>query len=68
MEKVVNYFKEAYDELLNKVTWPTWAQLQTNAMIVLLAAFIISFLVFGMDYASKTAIQNGLYKIIRKGS
>jgi len=67
MEKVNIFFKEAYDELLNKVTWPTWPQLQQSAMIVLIAALIISFIIVGMDLASKYAIQEGLYKFIRKG-
>jgi preprotein translocase subunit SecE len=68
MEKVKIYFKEAYDELLNKVTWPTWPELQQTAMIVLVASLIISLVIVGMDLASKYAIQEGLYKFIRKGS
>lgn len=64
MEKVKLFFTEAYDELLNKVTWPTWPELQQSAMIVLVAAFIISFLVVLMDLAGKYAIQGGIYKLI----
>jgi len=67
MEKVKIFFKEAYDELLYKVTWPTWAELQQTAMIVLVASLIISLIIVGMDLASKYAIQEGLYKFIRKG-
>ena len=65
MEKVKLFFKEAYDELLNKVTWPTWPELQLSAMIVLVAAIVISFLVVGMDLVSKYSIQEGIYKLIR---
>jgi preprotein translocase subunit SecE len=65
MEKVKLFFKEAYDELLNKVTWPTWPELQQSAMIVLVAAIVISFLVVGMDLVSKYSIQQGIYKLIR---
>lgn len=65
MEKVKLFFKEAYDELLNKVTWPTWPELQQSAMIVLVAAIVISFLVVGMDLISKYSIQQGIYKLIR---
>ncbi|MBL7799676.1 MAG: preprotein translocase subunit SecE [Chitinophagales bacterium] len=65
MEKVKLFFKEAYDELLNKVTWPTWPELQQSAMIVLVAAIVISFLVVGMDLVSKYSIQEGIYKLIR---
>ena len=65
MEKVKLFFKDAYDELLNKVTWPTWPELQQSAMIVLVAAIVISFLVVGMDLVSKYSIQEGIYKLIR---
>lgn len=65
MEKVTTYFKEAYDELLNKVTWPTWRELQQSALIVLVASVIISLLVVGMDLASRYTIQDVLYKFIR---
>ncbi|MBP6515903.1 MAG: preprotein translocase subunit SecE [Chitinophagales bacterium] len=65
MEKVKLFFIEAYDELLNKVTWPTWPELQQSAMIVLVAAIVISFLVVGMDLVSKYSIQEGIYKLIR---
>ena len=62
MEKVRLYFVEAYDELMHKVTWPTWAELQQSALVVLIAAIIMSLLIVGMDLASKYSIQEGLYK------
>jgi len=30
MNKITTYFKESYNELLEKVTWPTWNQLQQS--------------------------------------
>ncbi len=65
MEKVTTYFKEAYDELLNKVTWPTWKELQQSSLIVLISAVIISLIVVGMDVASRLSIQEVLYKFTR---
>jgi len=35
MNKIANYFKESYIELQEKVTWPTWANLQQSTVIVL---------------------------------
>jgi preprotein translocase subunit SecE len=52
--KVINYFKEAYNELIYKVSWPTWAELQSSAIVVMVASLIIALIVFGMD----TAFQN----------
>jgi len=49
MNKVANYFKESYKELFEKVTWPTWAQLQQSTVIVLVATLVITALVWGMD-------------------
>ena len=47
--KVKLYLQEAYNELVHKVTWPTWKELQNSAMVVMVASFIISLLIFVMD-------------------
>jgi preprotein translocase subunit SecE len=65
MEKVKLYFVEAYDELLHKVTWPTWSELQQSAVVVLIATVIISIIISTMDIVSKMGMEN-LYKIIVK--
>jgi preprotein translocase subunit SecE len=49
MNKVRLYFKDTTDELLNKVSWPSWSELQASAIIVMIASLIIAGLVFGMD-------------------
>jgi preprotein translocase subunit SecE len=43
-------FKESYDELVHKVTWPSWKQLQSSSILVLIASVIISLIIFIMDY------------------
>lgn len=63
MEKVTLYFQEAYDELMHKVSWPTWSELQDSSVIVLITSLIISLLVLGIDVAFKYGVQE-LYKII----
>lgn len=47
--KVANYFSESYDELVHKVSWPTWGELQGSAIVVSIASLIIAFVVFLMD-------------------
>ena len=37
-----NYFKESYNELVNKVTWPTFPQLQSSTIVVMVASVIFS--------------------------
>ncbi len=63
MEKVTLYFQEAYDELMHKVTWPTWAELQDSAVVVLIASLFISLIVLAVDVFFKYGTQE-LYKII----
>jgi preprotein translocase subunit SecE len=47
--KVVSYIQESYDELVNKVSWPTWTELQGSAIVVSVASLIIAIIVFAMD-------------------
>lgn len=49
MAAVTEYIKESYIELTQKVTWPTWRELQNSAIVVLVAAIIIALVIFGMD-------------------
>ncbi len=47
--KVVNYIKESYTELVQKVSWPTRAELMNSAIVVLIASIIIALIVWVMD-------------------
>jgi len=49
MAGVAEYIKESYIELTQKVTWPTWRELQSSAILVLVAAIIIAMVILGMD-------------------
>lgn len=49
MNKIKAYFNEVSDELLHKVTWPTWTELQESAIIVMIATLIFAVVVFAMD-------------------
>ncbi len=49
MSKVKAYIADCYTELMTKVSWPTWSELQSSAIVVLVAALIISLIVFLMD-------------------
>ena len=51
MAAVTEYIKESYIELTQKVTWPTWRELQNSAVVVLVAAIIIALAIFFMDQA-----------------
>ena len=52
MNKVSNYFRDSYKELMEKVTWPTWTQLQQSTMIVLGATLVITAVISLMDFVA----------------
>ncbi len=57
MNKITTYFQESYKELLEKVTWPSWSQLQQATVIVLIATVLITFIVAVMDLVSHAVLQ-----------
>jgi preprotein translocase subunit SecE len=57
MNKIATYFKESYHELLQKVTWPSWTQLQQSTVIVLVATIIITAMVSIMDFSSNQVLR-----------
>lgn len=57
MNKITTYFRESYKELMEKVTWPTWSQLQQSTMIVIVATLVITGMVWVMDLAANGAMQ-----------
>ncbi|HZH38314.1 MAG TPA: preprotein translocase subunit SecE [Flavisolibacter sp.] len=62
MNKISNYFRDSYKELGEKVTWPSWLQLQQSTMIVLAATLLITAVVAIMDLISSTGLKF-IYKI-----
>ena len=51
MSKIKTYFEETTNELVTKVSWPTWQELQGSAMVVMVASILIALVVFAMDSA-----------------
>ncbi|MFM2101261.1 MAG: preprotein translocase subunit SecE [Bacteroidota bacterium] len=50
MSKISNYLTESRNELFNKVSWPTWSELQNSAWVVMASAIIIALVVFVLDF------------------
>jgi len=57
MSKLSAYLKDSYDELMHKVTWPTWSELQQSTTIVLVATVLITVVVWLMDSASSSVLK-----------
>ncbi len=63
MEKVVNYCKDVYNELVNKTSWPTWKELFSSARIVMIASVIIALVIFVMDFVFEHALK-AVYNVL----
>jgi len=50
MASIKTYLSESYNELMNKVSWPTWKELQGSAIVVLVSALLLSVIIFIMDF------------------
>ena len=57
MNKISNYFRDSYKELGEKVSWPSWMQLQQSTMIVLAATLLITAVVALMDFVSSSGLK-----------
>jgi preprotein translocase subunit SecE len=64
MSKIGTYFSETRNELVNKVSWPTWPELQSSALVVMVSSVIIALVVFGMDFLFEILMKNA-YDLIK---
>jgi preprotein translocase subunit SecE len=55
--KIKGYIKEAFTELVHKVTWPTYSELQNSAVLVMVATLIFAVLVASMDFVFSHAMD-----------
>ena len=62
MRKIREYFKDVYTELVHKVTWPSWAELQNSMVVVMVDSFIIALIIYVMD-VSFTKVMELVYSM-----
>ena len=60
---MIKYFKNAYNELVNKVTWPSFEQLMGSTKVVLVASVIFALIVLAMDITFE-GLMNGIYNLL----
>ena len=61
VKDMFKYFKNSYNELVHKVTWPSLQQLIGSTKVVLIASVIFAVVVFAMDFAF-SELMNQVYK------
>lgn len=57
------YLQEVYNELIHKVSWPTWKELQSSALIVMIASLLIALVIFFMDISFENVMEF-IYKLM----
>jgi preprotein translocase subunit SecE len=62
MASIKKYFQESYEELVHKVSWPTWKELQGSAIVVSIASLLIALVVFLMDIGFDNVLRQ-FYKL-----
>ncbi len=49
MQRIRTYMQDSYNELMNKVSWPTWNELQSSSIVVLVATLLFGIVIFFID-------------------
>ncbi|MGC6470436.1 MAG: preprotein translocase subunit SecE [Flavobacteriales bacterium] len=57
MARIVEYIKESADDLMNKVSWPSWKELQSSSLVVAVASLIIALIVYVMDLGFRNILE-----------
>lgn len=57
MSKITTFFKESYQEMLHKVSWPKYSDLQNSAVLVLVASLIFALVIGAIDYAFENLME-----------
>ncbi|MCC9137631.1 preprotein translocase subunit SecE [Pontibacter silvestris] len=50
MSKITNYINETVEEMRHKVSWPTYSELQSSSVLVLVGSLIFALVVGAMDF------------------
>ncbi len=60
---MLKYVKESYNELVNKVAWPSFPQLQSSTVVVMVASAIFAIVVLLMDISFEN-VMAAIYKTL----
>lgn len=60
--KIVDGVKASYNELVNKVSWPTPKELTKSAVLVLIASLVLAVVVWLMDFGFEN-LMSAVYKL-----
>ena len=63
MDSIKLYLKESYNELMNKVTWPSFSSLQQNTIAVIIGTLIFTAIIYVLGAAAKALLVDVIYNL-----
>lgn len=63
--KVITYVKDSFAEFKDHVTWPTWASLQQDTIIVAIATVILALFLYAVDSLFGNVVIKNLFDLLR---
>lgn len=63
--RIVNYVKESYKELVEKVSWPSFPELQSSTIVVMIASLLFAIVVLVMDVTFENVMES-IYSLLGK--
>jgi preprotein translocase subunit SecE len=49
MNAFFRYVQDSFEELRERVTWPTWPELYQTSIIVIIASIVLALMIAGID-------------------
>ena len=65
MKRLISYFKDSYSELVHKVSWTPFKELQSLAITVMVASLIFAAVILVMDLSFEN-IMKLVYKYLAR--
>ncbi len=57
MEKLSKFFNNTVEEMRDKVTWPTFPELQKSSILVLIGSLVFAVVVGAMDFVYDSSLE-----------
>ena len=57
MTKLIEFFKESYNEMVHKVTWSKYSELQNSSILVLVASLIFALFIGLIDLSFENLLK-----------
>ncbi|MBA9078820.1 MULTISPECIES: preprotein translocase subunit SecE [Rufibacter] len=57
MGKLTKFFNDTVEEMRNKVSWPTYAELQKSSILVLVGSVVFAVIVGAMDFVYDSTLE-----------